>query len=126
VLLLGGIPIVRALTIVSEVVNNVVYEAVILRAADEVKTGGVMSGVFFKSKEFPSIVSSMIKIGEESGKMSEVLKNVSDFYERESDRITRNFTTLIEPVMIIGLGICVAVLVFAILMPIYSMSAQIK
>jgi len=126
VLLSGGIPVVRALVIVSEVVDNVVYESVILRAADEVKTGGSMSGVFAQSKEFPPIVSRMIKIGEDSGKIDEVLRNVADFYGRETDRITRNFTALIEPVMIVGLGLGVAVLVFAILMPIYSMSSQIK
>lgn len=126
VLLMGGIPIVRALVIVSEVVDNVVYEGVILRAADEVKTGGAMSSVFGRSQEFPPIVSRMIRIGEDSGKISEVLQNVSDFYTQETDRTTRNLATLIEPILIVVLGIGVAILVFAILMPIYSMSGQIK
>jgi type II secretory pathway component PulF len=126
VLLSGGIPIVRALTIVSEVVDNVAYEGVILRAADEVKTGGSMSNVLSKSQEFPPIVSRMIKIGEDAGKISEVLKNVANFYEQETERITRNLASLIEPILIVVLGIGVAILVFAILMPIYNIAGQLQ
>lgn len=125
VLLDGGIPIVRALIIVSEVVNNKSYESAILRAADEVKTGGNMSGVFARSQNFPAIVAQMIRIGEESGKISEVLRHISDFYGKETDRITRNLATLLEPIMICVLGIGVAILVFAVLMPIYSITSSI-
>ncbi len=124
VLLNGGIPIVRALVIVSEVVNSTAYEAVILRAADEVKTGGTMSSVFARSTMFPPIVSQMIKIGEDAGKISEVLKNVSTFYGQETDRVTRNLSTMLEPILITGLGLGVAILVFAVLMPIYNMSSM--
>jgi type II secretory pathway component PulF len=125
VLLNGGIPIVRALVIVSEVVGSTVYEGIILRAADEVKTGGAMSNVFARSTEFPPIVAQMIKIGEEAGKISEVLQHVSDFYSKETDRITRNLSTMLEPILICFLGLGVGVLVFAILVPIYDMTAQI-
>lgn len=126
VLLNGGIPIVRALVIVSEVVGSTVYESIILRAADEVKTGGAMSNVFARSTAFPPIVAQMIRIGEEAGKISEVLIHVSDFYGKETDRITRNLSTMIEPVLICFLGLGVGVLVFAILMPIYSISGSIQ
>jgi len=125
VLLNGGIPIVRALVIVSEVVGSTVYEGIILRAADEVKTGGAMSNVFARSTEFPPIVAQMIKIGEEAGKISEVLQHVSDFYSKETDRITRNLSTMLEPILICFLGLGVGVLVFAILVPIYDMTSQI-
>lgn len=126
VLLTGGTPVVRALIIVADVVNNDVYKSVILRAADEVKTGGAMSLVFARSREFPPIIPRMIKIGEDSGKIQEVLKNVAEFYERETDRMTRNMTTLIEPILIVILGIGVAILVFTIFMPIYNIAGQIK
>jgi len=125
VLLSGGIPIVRSLIIVSEVVNSTVYESIILRAADEVKTGGSMSGVFARSSHFPPIVAQMIKIGEDAGKISEILKNISAFYTKETDRITRNLSTMLEPILITLLGFCVAVLVFAILMPIYNIAGSI-
>ena len=124
VLLIGGIPIVRALTIISGVVNSTAYEAVILRAADEVKKGGTMSSVFARSPYFPSIVPQMIKIGEDSGKISEVLKHISVFYGKETDRITSNLSTMLEPILISFLGIGVAGLVFAILMPIYNLSGS--
>lgn len=126
VLLDGGIPIVRALIIVSEVVDCTAYESVILRAADEVKTGGSMSTVFARSEQYPPIVSQMIRIGEDSGKISEVLLNVSGFYNQETDRITRNLSTMIEPIMIVILGIGVGILVFAVLVPIYNISGQMQ
>ncbi|HQB59939.1 MAG TPA: type II secretion system F family protein [Candidatus Moranbacteria bacterium] len=125
VLLNGGIPIVRALIIVSEVVNSTAYESVILRAADEVKIGGNMSSVFARSTQFPQIVSQMIKIGEDTGKVSEVLQNVSSFYSQETDRITRNLSSLLEPILITLLGVGVAILVFAILVPIYNIAGSI-
>lgn len=122
VLLEGGIPIVRSLVIVSEVVDSTTYESVILKAADEVKTGGSMSTVFGRSSVFPPIVSQMVKIGEDSGKISEVLTNMSKFYGQETDRITRNLSVLLEPILITGLGLGVGVLVFSVLMPIYNIA----
>jgi type II secretory pathway component PulF len=124
VLLDGGIPIVRALVIVSEVVNSSSYEAIILRAADEVKSGGAMSSVFARSELFPPIVSQMIKIGEDAGKISEVLRHTSVFYNQETNRITANLSTMLEPILMVFLGLGVGVLVFAILMPIYNMSSS--
>ena len=120
VLLVGGIPIVKALNIMSEVVDNSVYRGVILRAADEMKSGGNISNVFFKSPYIPNIVCKMIKIGEETGKMDESLKSIADFYNEEIDNMTRNFSSLLEPVLIVLLGLGVAVMVFAIILPIYS------
>jgi len=125
VLLSGGIPIVRALIIVSEVVDNTVYESIILRAADEVKIGGAMSNVFSRSNQVPAIVAQMIRIGEESGKLSEVLQHLADFYAQETDRITRNLSTMIEPILICFLGAGVAIIVFAILVPIYNIAGSI-
>lgn len=125
ILLTSGIPLVRSLIIVSNVVNNFVMQGVILRAADEVKKGGSISSVFRKSPEIPPIVSQMVEIGEESGQLSETLKSTSDFYTREVDNKARNLTTMIEPVLIVILGIGVAILVFAVLLPIYSIVNQL-
>ncbi|MDH4330300.1 MAG: type II secretion system F family protein, partial [Candidatus Moranbacteria bacterium] len=109
-LLNGGIPIVQSLAIVSDVVNNSVYSGIILRSADEVKSGGNMSNVLFKTKHMPAIVSRMVKVGEETGKLDESLENVAIFYEQEIDDIVRNMTALIEPILIIFLGMGVALL----------------
>ncbi|MCX6765717.1 MAG: type II secretion system F family protein [Candidatus Moranbacteria bacterium] len=124
-MLTAGIPIVRALIIVSEVVGNSVHQSIILRSADEVKTGGHISTVFAKSSDVPPIVSQMTKIGEETGKLGEVLKNVSSFYEQEVDKTARNLSTMIEPILIVILGIGVAILVFAILLPIYNIAGKL-
>lgn len=126
VLLIGGIPVVKALTLVSEVIGNSVFEGVLLRTVDEVKTGGNISTVFQKSEDIiPPILAKMVKIGEETGKMSEVLRKVSTFYEAEVDRITDNMVSLIEPIMIVILGIGVAIMVFAILLPIYDIAGKL-
>lgn len=125
VMIMAGIPIIRALTVVSEVVNNTVYQSVILRSADEVKAGGHISTVLARSPIIPPIVSQMIRIGEETGKLGDALKSITRFYDQEVDKMTRNLTTMIEPILIVFLGLGVALLVFAILMPIYDIAGKL-
>lgn len=124
-LLDGGIPVVRALTIASEVVGNNVYETIILKAADEVKSGGTMSTVFLHSNEFPPIVSQMVRIGEETGSLASVLASVAKFYNQEVETMTRSLTALIEPILIVFLGIGVGILVVGVLLPIYNIASQL-
>lgn len=124
VLLAGGIPIIRALTVVSSVINNTQYQAIFLRAADEVKIGGQMSDVFRKFPLIPPIVSQMVKIGEESGQIDLVLKHVASFYEQETDQATKNLSSLIEPILIVVLGVAVSILAFSIILPIYNLAGQ--
>ncbi len=123
-LLAGGIPIVRALTVVGDVVGNGVYKRVILRAADNVRTGGMMSQVLMNDPAIPPMVAQMVKIGEETGSTTQVLKAVSDFYTQEVDMLTRNMMSLIEPILIVILGIGVAIMVVGILLPIYNIAGQ--
>ncbi len=125
VLLNGGIPVVRALIIVSEVVGNQVFEKIIMKAAEEVKAGGAMSAVFVHTEEqIPPIVSQMIRIGEETGTLSKVLNSVAKFYSQEVDNMTRTLTTLLEPALIVFLGIGVGVLTVGVLLPIYNIAGQ--
>jgi type II secretory pathway component PulF len=123
-LLAGGIPIVRALTVVADVVGNGIYKRVILRAADNVRTGGMMSQVLMNDPAIPPMVAQMVKIGEETGSTTQVLKAVSDFYTQEVDMLTRNMMSLIEPILIVILGIGVAIMVVGILLPIYNIAGQ--
>lgn len=125
VLLSGGLPIIRSIVLTSTVINNSVYQGLILRMADEVKIGGNMSTVLSKSEYMPPVVSQMIKIGEESGEIDLVLGYIAKFYEQEVDVATKNLSTLIEPVLMIIIGIAVGLLVFLILMPIYDVASQI-
>ncbi|MFZ1720582.1 MAG: type II secretion system F family protein [Candidatus Moraniibacteriota bacterium] len=124
-LLAGGIPIVRALTVVADVVGNGVYKRVILRAADNVRTGGMMSQALMNDPAIPPMVAQMVKIGEETGSTTQVLKAVSDFYTQEVDMLTRNMMSLIEPILIVILGIGVAIMVVGILLPIYNIAGQL-
>lgn len=125
-LIQGGIPVVRALLITSDIVGNNVYTNIILKAADEVKTGGSISSVFFRyPSEMPAIVSQMIHIGEETGTTSEVLAGVARFYDQEVEVMTRNLTVLIEPILIVLLGIGVGILTVGVLLPIYNVAGQL-
>jgi len=125
VLLKGGIPIVRALVVVADIVDNIVYKNIILKAAQNVKVGGEINAEFFEHTEFPPMVSSMIKIGEETGRLGDILEDVARFYESEVDQITRNLSSIIEPILIVTLGIGVGILVFSVLLPIYNIAGQL-
>ncbi|MFA7209726.1 MAG: type II secretion system F family protein [Parcubacteria group bacterium] len=125
VLLAGGIPIIQALKIVSSVIGNTVYESIFLKAADEIRIGGVMSDVLRKSPQIPPIVSQMVKIGEESGQIDLVLQHVANFYEQESSDMAKNLSTLIEPLLMVLIGVAVAFLAFSVIMPIYNIAGQL-
>ena len=125
-LLSSGIPIIRALKIVSDVINNVMYRDIFDKAAEEVKRGGNMSEVFRKTPLMPPMVAQMVKIGEESGQIDMVLGHIAKFYNQETDTTTKNLSTLLEPLLMVFIGIAVGFMAFAILMPIYNIAGQIK
>lgn len=124
-LLEGGIPILSALKISSDVVGNVIYRDIILDAMQEMKGGAQMSVAFIRHKEFPTIAGQIIQIGEKTGRIESVLDTLTNFYKREVDVVVDNLTTLIEPVMIVVLGVGVGIFVMAILMPIYNVTGSI-
>ncbi len=125
VLIAGGIPIVKALEIIADVVNNSVYKKIILDSAEDVKVGGDIHSGFFGKEEIPPMVARMLKVGEETGRMSEILDDLARFYRGEVDQITRNLSTLIEPILIVVLGVGVGFLVVSVLLPIYNIAGQI-
>lgn len=124
-LLEGGIPILSALKISSEVVRNRVYQKIIQEAIKEIKNGSPMSSAFIKHKEFPDIAGQIMKIGEKTGRVESVLDTLTSFYKREVDDVVNNLTTLIEPFMIVFLGLGVGIFVLAILGPIYNITGSI-
>jgi type IV pilus assembly protein PilC len=121
----GGLPIIKALDVSAQVIGNTVFQKIIWQARDEVKAGKTISSVLEEHKEFPPLVSQMIKTGEKTGKLDYILKKIAIFYSREVDNIVSNLSQFIEPILIIGLGLMVAVLVAAILMPIYNIAGGI-
>lgn len=119
-LLASGVPVTRSLEITADIVNNTVYRELIMKAVVEVQGGNPIAGVFMHQKNIPSIVPQMIAIGEETGKLDEILKKLAAFYSREIDSMLGALTSLIEPLVIIMLGIGAAIIVTGILLPIYS------
>lgn len=120
-LIRAGVPILDGLRITSEVVGNLVYKKILLEAKDNVKSGGTMSETFAKYEAFPPLVSSMLAIGERTGRTDFMLDNFSRFYKNEAESGIQNLTQLIEPVLIVLLGVGVGILVSAVLLPIYSL-----
>ncbi len=121
----SGIPIIEAIGIVSEVMNNVVYKESLTAAKTQVERGIPLSVPLGENKYFPRIVAQMISVGEQTGKLDELLGKLALYYEEELDTKIRGLSALLEPFIIVILGIAVAFLVIAILMPIYNI-AQVQ
>lgn len=124
-LLGSGVPIVKALEISGDVMNNAVYKELVDKTIIEVQAGNSMETVFVRSKHMPVIVSQMISIGEETGRLDDILKKMAKFYLNEINTAISTLTSLIEPVIIIVLGIAAAIMVTGILTPIYSVTESI-
>lgn len=120
-LLTGGISISIALRVSADVIENRVYERIIKETEKAVTRGDTISSVLKECPEIPPLVSQMVATGETTGKLDVILKNLARFYEGELDTMVENLLTLIEPILIVAMGISVGILVIAILQPIYSM-----
>lgn len=124
-LLVGaGVSIVEALNIVAEALDNVKVEEQVRGIAKKVEKGFPVSISFSECELFPPILGQMMAVGEETGKLDDVLQKLSTFYESESEQKVKALTTAIEPLIIILLGIGVGFLVFAIIMPIYTLTSK--
>ncbi|OGF61951.1 hypothetical protein A2926_00525 [Candidatus Giovannonibacteria bacterium RIFCSPLOWO2_01_FULL_44_40] len=121
-LLSGGITVVRALEITAEVVGNEIYRRILLDSVEMVKSGSMISDAFSKYADIPPLLAQMVRIGEETGKLDYILSSISNFHRREVDNLIDNLVNLIEPVLIVALGLGVGVLVAAVLIPIYNIS----
>jgi type IV pilus assembly protein PilC len=122
----GGIPIAQALEVISHMVGNVLYKDIIHDIADDVRQGKLLSESIAAHPEFfPPLVSQMIAVGETTGKTEEMFTRLSGIYTREADQVTNNLVDLIQPVLMIGMGAMVGLLFASILVPIYSLTANI-
>lgn len=124
-LLIGaGVPITETLEISSKTANNVLIEEGILEANEQVEKGMPLSVALTDNKFFPPILSQMLAVGEETGKMDEVLLKLSRFFQSESEELLKGLTTALEPLIMILLGVGVGFLVIAIILPIYNLTSQ--
>ncbi|MBP6904612.1 MAG: type II secretion system F family protein [Candidatus Pacebacteria bacterium] len=126
-MLSSGIPIIRSIEITARVVGNKRYEAVMLDAMESVKSGKALSAALaMHPTEIPKIMTQIILVGEETGSMGSILKMLAKFYNREVDEAVDTLVGLIEPFMIISLGIGVGLLLVSILVPIYNIAGGIS
>lgn len=122
----AGVAVLEALDVTSRAVGNVIYEETLKQAAVEVKNGKSLSSVLENSPLFPSIVSQMLSVGEETGQTDTVLLKVADFYEEEVDLAIESISSIIEPAMIVVMGGMVGLIAASVMLPISQLSSNIK
>jgi general secretion pathway protein F len=121
-LVAGGVPLLQALEIVRNVVGNVVIGKVLDEAKDNIARGQTISDPLKSSGQFPPIVTHMIAVGEASGNLEEMLFNVADAYEDEVESSINGLTALLQPLIIVVMGVIVGFIVISILLPIFDMN----
>ena len=121
----SGVPILEALNITSEIVGNTIISDALKDAAKQIEKGFPVAFSFSRHPEaFPFLLSQMIAVGEETGKMDEVLTKISHIFEVESDEQVKGLTAAIEPIVMVILGLGVGFLVISIILPIYNLTSQ--
>lgn len=122
-LMVGGVPLVEAMGIIQEIIDDPIYQDIFNKTQKSVNDGHPMMDELSQHKDFiPDVVYNMIGIGEQSGRLDEMLDRVSQFYEKELSNMTNNIMVLMEPLIMIVLGVAVAIMVSAIFVPLYSIS----
>ena len=122
-LLLGsGLSIVKALELTGQSLSNSIFKDVVMESKEEVGKGGPLALPIARSEYFPLLVSSMISVGEETGEIDAVLEKVSQYYKEEVDTATSNLSTILEPLMLIIMGVAVGFIALGVYMPMFGLS----
>lgn len=125
-MVLSGIPMLKAIEVTSSVIDNEIYKEVLDEALVKVKAGQALSVALGDRDEIPNVLIQMIKAGEESGELGNILKTMSKFYQREVIGAVDTLVSMIEPAMIVALGVGVGVLLASVLMPIYNIAGGVQ
>jgi len=124
-LLSSAVPIVESLNIVSEVVTNSAYKNAAKEAASQIERGTELSEYFKSNSVFPPLVSQMAGVGQETGKMDEVLDKISKYFKSELDHLIRGLSAALEPIILVVLGVMVGFLIVSIITPIYKITSAL-
>jgi type IV pilus assembly protein PilC len=124
-LLSSGVPLLEALTICAKTAGNKVVEGALLEAKVSISGGKTIADPLAKSATFPKMVTHMIAVGESTGALDNMLGKIADFYEDEVDEAVANLTALLEPMMMVFLGVTVGFIVVAMYLPIFTMASAI-
>jgi type IV pilus assembly protein PilC len=122
----SGISIVRAIEITASVVDNHVYKEIMQKTEEAIKGGSSLSDAFSRYEEVPPILTQMVRVGEETGSLASILNTLAKFYKREVDDAVDTLVGLIEPIMIVSLGVGVGLLLVSVLVPIYNIASSIQ
>ena len=120
----AGISLLESLQIVARGMNNVLYHDAIMKAREDVEKGRPLSQSLSRQDIFPELVPQMIAVGEETGRLDDVLTKLANYYESEAEHAIKGLTTALEPLIMIVLGLGVGFLIIAIIMPIYGLTSQ--
>jgi type IV pilus assembly protein PilC len=124
-MLTSGVPVVEAFDITSSVIGSSIYKNILADAGEQVKGGLSISDALARHPEIPGIMTAMIKVGEETGKLGDILSTLAKFYQREVTTAVDTLVDLIEPLMIVLLGLGVGTLLASVLIPIYNLAGSI-
>lgn len=125
-LIASGIHILEGLQILRESLGNVVFRNAIGQVSKKVEKGFPLGDTFAQHEVFPPIVSQMMKVGEETGKLDDTLLKLSKYFQSESENLVKGLTTAIEPIIMVILGVGVGFIVISVITPIYSLTSQFK
>lgn len=118
----SGTPIIEALAVTGEVIDNVFYRELLSSGAEQVKRGIPLSVPLRRSRLVPAIVGQMVEVGEQTGQLDRILENLSAYYEQESDTKIQQVSSLIEPVIILVVGCAIGFLVYSVIVPLYNIA----
>lgn len=125
VMLSNGISMVRSIEITAKVVDNEIYQDILTNAVAEVKGGAPLSVTLMGHSEIPNVMIQMVKVGEETGELGNILQKLSLFYQREVTNAINTVISMIEPVMIVALGVGVGGVLASVLVPIYQIAGNV-
>ncbi|MCC6213623.1 MAG: type II secretion system F family protein [Polyangiaceae bacterium] len=125
-LLQSGVPILDALDICARTAGNVIIEAAVLHVRQKISEGKNMAEPLTETKVFPDMVVQMIAVGEQTGALDQMLNKIADFYEEETDVAVAALTSSLEPIMMVGVGGMVGVVLVSMYLPIFSLAGNIK
>ncbi|TPW21065.1 MAG: type IV pilus assembly protein PilC [Elusimicrobia bacterium] len=125
-LIKSGVPIMQGLETVGATAGNKIIEEVVLGARESIREGGRLADPLKKSGVFPTMVTQMIGVGEETGALDQMLSKIADFYDQEVDTAVKGLTSMIEPIVIVVMGVVIGTIVIAMFLPMFSMGSMVE